>query len=258
MHLELPSLYIPYNFKSVTLNENCGPSFIPPFARAVEDDDLAPMLEAVQKAIDVDVGILTEGDFYYAMTVMRIMVYKRNPLVARWQCTGGEVFERNDTGERWTQSHIDAYVTQWNNAEDKEGLIDPNLIMLTAVPCNHSNEEVVSVPDLFIHTLPDPEEAPFQLDPRLDFPRAALIPEAYELSDSPDHGPFVRVAKWVRDGKTLFDKIEMVQSDMDLYEAAIDAERKYRHGVTRYIAKTCRACGNQNTILMEVKALSFL
>lgn len=258
MHLELPSLYLPYNFKSVNLNENCGPVFIAPFARSAEDDDMKPALEAVQRVIDVDVNVLTEGDFYYIMTVLRILAFKRNPLVASWRCNGGEVIKRGDTGERWTLGQLESYVNQWNDAEDKSGMVDPNTIEVEIVPCLHDNEENVTVDDLIIHTLPDPEEAPFVLDPRLDFPRAGLIPEAYDLSDDPDYGPFVRVAKWVREGKTMLDKIELVQNSMELYEAAIHAERTYRHGVTKYIVKQCRACSNMNTIAMEVRPLSFL
>lgn len=258
MHLELPSHYLPYNFKSVNLNENVGPAFISKFARSMEDDDMKPLLQAVQCAIDVDVNTLTEGDFYYTLTMMRLMVFKRNPLVARWQCNGGQVFERKDTGERWTVQQLESYVNNWNNAEDKEGLVDPDTIQVEVVACRHDNEEEVSADDLMMHTLPDPEEAPFVLDPRLDYPRAGLIPEAYDLSDDEDFGPFVRVAKWVRNGVTLLDKIELIQNDMSLYEAALHAERTYRHGISRYILKECRACGNPNTLLMEVKAASFL
>lgn len=258
MHLELPSQYTPYNFKSVNLNDNIGPIYIPAFARAVEDDDLKYLLQGVQKAIDIDVGMLTEGDFYYTLTVMRILAYKKNPLMARWTCSGSEVFKRLDTGETWTEEQVSAYVDMWHAAEDKTGITDPDDIQIEPTYCTHQNEEVVGVGDLILHTLPTADETPYDLDSRLDYPRASLLPEAYELSDDLEYGPFVRVAKWVRAGETLVDKIEMVMNNMELYELALHAERNYRHGVTRYIVKTCKACGNHNTLEMEVSAMSFL
>lgn len=258
MHLTLPSMYVPYNFKSVNLADKLSPSFVAKFSRAVDDDDLKYTLEAVQTAIDIDVNLLTEGDFFYTLAVMRIMAFKRNPLIARWQCTGSELYEREDTGERWTPEQLNAYVSAWEAAEDKTGIIHPNDIQISVVPCNFNNEEIVSVQDLIIHTLPDVDEPQIELDPRLDYPRAALIPEAYELSDDLEYGPFVRVAKWVREGKTLIDKIELVMADMDLYEAALNAERTIRHGVTRYIAKSCKACDHTNSIEMEISSESFL
>lgn len=255
MHLELPSRYIPYNFKSVSLL-NVSPAFIAPMSRAVEDDSLAPVLEAVQLCIDVDVKELTEGDFFYVLTALRILAFKRNHLVARWQCNGGMLFERKDTNERLTLGQVDAIVEQYREAEDKTGLIDPDQLQVELVSCEHRNEEPVTMDDLIMYMLPEDDSV--NLDPRLDFPRARLISEAYDLSDDPDYGPFVRVAKWVRDGDTLLDKIEMIKNDMDLFELAHQAESNYRHGISRYIVKTCRACGNQNTIAMEVKAASFI
>lgn len=257
MHIELPSRYIPYNFKTVTLLP-FSPMCIPPMSRSVENDDLQPLLDAVDRCIDVDVNQLTEGDFYYVLTMMRLHAFKRNPLVARWTCNGGMVFRRMDTNEIWTEEEMNAYVKMWHEAEDREGMVDPDTIQVEPELCNHHNEENVTDENLIVHYLPDPQEKPFQLEPRLDFPRARLIPEAYELSDDEEFGPMVRVAKWVRAGDTLIEKIELVSQDMDLYEAALEAERTYRHGVTKYVVKTCRACGNDNTLQMEVSAMSFL
>ncbi len=257
MLLALPSRYIPYNFKQVNL-KTISPAAIPFFARAVETDDLAPVLEAMQTCIDVDVNELTEGDFYYILTIMRVVIFKRNALVARWRCQS-DMFQRPDTKERWTRQNLLDYVEAWNSGV-REGMVDPATLPLDSVVCDFNNEEKVEPDDLILHYLPEQTEdsVPLQLHPSLDFPRARHLAECYQLSDDVDHGPLVRVAKWVRDGRTIMEKIDLIMADMDLYELALDAEANYRHGVTRYVKKKCRCCDEYNTLHMEVTPQSFL
>lgn len=252
MLLNLPSHYIPYNFKEVHLTD-IKPKIIPLMAQAVEQNDFQYALDAVQTVIDTDVGYLTEGDFYYVLYVLRIKAFKRNMLVARWKCAS-DVFKRGDTGERWTQEQLTSYFNHWTNG-NKEGMIDPDLIPVDVVRCDTENEANVEVDDLIVIELD--KDAPYELDQRLDFPRARFIPESYVISEDPGIGSLVRVARWLRDGNTMMEKVQMITENMELYELALEAETKYRHGVTRNIVKHCSFCGEPNSLAMEVRPSSF-
>lgn len=252
MLLNLPSHYIPYNFKEVHIT-TITPKIIPLMAQAVEQNDFQYALDAVQTAIDTDVGYLTEGDFYYVLYVLRIMAFKRNMLVARWRCAS-DVFRREDNGERWTQDQLTSYFNHWTNG-NREGMTDPNEIQLEVVPCDTDNEANVEVQDLIVIELD--KDAPYELDQRLDFPRAKFIPESYVISEDPGIGSLVRVARWLRDGETMMEKVKRITEDMELYELALEAETKFRHGVTRHIVKTCSFCGEPNSLAMEVRPSSF-
>jgi hypothetical protein len=100
-----------------------------------------------------------------------------------------------------------------------------------------------------------------ELDARLDFPRVKLLEdltqanedkEAYKKEGDTGKSKFdlgslilLDAAKWVKEGKNIFDKIKALedQDNLELYEIASKTNKALQFGVYEYTLVSCARCG---------------
>lgn len=252
---KLPSRTLPYSFKEITMSPFRMPQIMLA-SRAVSTESMAPMIEALDKVIDVDVRELTDGDFFYLLAYQRIVNYT-SPLVARWTCDG-IVFRENDGLSRtFTQQQMASLVAEYEQADEeaRADLQDPNKLIVTADTCGHANLENIVFEDLKIAQLPEDLVLPLGID----FPRVSTLVDAIEMRKDVDMRNIVNAARWVAEGSTLAEKLEVLESqtDLALFERALQAQTTIAHGAARIISKLCTACGESSDHLLDISPETF-
>lgn len=250
----LPSRTIPYQVKQINVNP-FRPKQLAHLSRAIYLESMAPAIVAMQEVCDFDVNLMTPGDFYFFLTWQRFNCLKRS-VSAKWQC-GGLAYKREGTGEVYTVERITQVVNNWKAAEglpEQSKLEDPNKIKFNVEACHCVNEKSITFADFETVFLADEK-----LDPRLDYPRVMHMVEYNELIGDPVYGKIAGPARWVLEGKTLKDKIDILfaQEDMDLFEAAANADANNVHGVSRLVKLQCDVCGSFHTFQTTIDPASF-
>lgn len=248
---ELPSGNMPYNFKELSVT-SLRPKHMTAFSESVLTENLQPAIEALGETIDADINVLTFGDFYFLMLYHRF--HSRNiPFPVAWNCLGA-VIQEVATNKRYTYAEIKHIVDQYENAEDKTGLINPNTMRAEEVECAHANRTTLDFSDFEIVHLSGPIE-----DSRFDFPRVKILSEYADLQRDVALQHVASVAAWLRDGETLRDKIHILteQEDFVLFDAATEVRQKYDHGVARNVSKKCAFCGEAHQFNVMIGPQSF-
>lgn len=250
----LPSRTIPYQVKQITL-KLFRPKQLGLLSKAVYLESMEPAIEAMQEVCDYDVNLMTPGDFYFLLAWQRFNALKREAPVT-WECEGA-AFIRTDNGEIYTSDRIQRIIKSWEDAAGtpaQAALENPNEITFDARVCGAVNIKQITFDDFHTIFLPDT-----QLDSRLDFPRVMAMVEYDKLINDPTYSRIVGPARWIAEGRTLMDKIDILfaQEDMGLFEAAAFANANYTHGISRSIRKQCDTCGNFHTFTTSIEPASF-
>lgn len=241
----LPSRTLPYQVKQFGMRPFLVPQIMQ-LSRAVALKTVAPMIEALDSVLDFDAHQLTDGDFYYLLSWQRLEAYKHSPLLAQWTCSS-LVFQEQDGLKRvFTRDKLVQMVDEFDSAseEERENLEDPEKLILTSRQCGHKNSLPISMRDLDIVYLSDNDCLP----ERLDYPRVSTLADALARKDNPDTRMIVQAARWVREGRTLDEKMEVLtaQPDLSLLEQALRMSALSNHGVLRILTKHCEACGEKS------------
>lgn len=249
MSSELPSATIPYNFKGIEVSK-LKPKHLIDFSEAIVLESLEPVISAVGETIDVDVNELTFGDFYYILMHHRFNS-RQLPMRADWACTGEVYKSGNNT---YTMADIQAMVQQYDEAEDKDDLINPYEIPVDAAACNYPNRFELQLSDFEITRLESPID-----DPRFDFPRVRILSQYAETQNNPRLEKIAQIAAWVKEGDTIHDKIRVLsdQDDFEMFDAAEAMRQRFDHGVNRKLVKHCRSCGQPHEIGVFIGPQSF-
>lgn len=217
---DLPSNFHPYPDRDRLLIRPFAITELKLVARAIETGDSDFITQAIDNCIDFPVTQLTIADYFYLYYWMRIQSYPNTPHYMEWKCD--EVHEGHT--------------------------------------CNHENVTPLTHKELKVVYLEDLSFDLTQLDPRLDFPRVALLQDLAlaqesktaikegrnkEATFSLDDLVLVNAAKWIKEGETLRDKIAVLerQPNLELYEVASKTNKAFEYGVYEYAMVNCGRCG---------------
>lgn len=250
----LPSRTVPYQVKQIGVNP-FRPKQLGLLGKSIFLESMQPAIEAMQEVCDVDVNLITPGDFYFLLAWQRFNSLKRE-VTATWECSGTK-YTREDTGEIYKTQRIIRTTENWNAAEgtaEQAQLENPADLRFDLKYCGEHNMAALAFADFTTVFLPDVE-----LDSRLDYPRVMTMVEYDKLITDPVYHKIVGPARWVAEGRTLKDKIEILfaQDDMSLMEAAANANANIAHGIGRQVGKECAACGSTHFFSASIEPASF-
>lgn len=215
---DIASNFLPYESRNSILARPFSVVELKLIARAIETGDADFITQAIDNCVDIPVHELTITDYFHIYYWMRISSYPNTPHYMEWVCD-----------------------------EEHDGQA-----------CNHENLTPLTQSELRVVYLSDLGYKPGDLDPRLDFPRVSLLQDLHlareskeliaqkkEAEFSLDDLVLINAAKWIKAGKTLRDKIKILeaQPDLELYELASKANKAYEHGVHESAFVKCGRCG---------------
>lgn len=240
--MQLPSKMLPYEFETLTMRDFGMPELME-ISRALHSRSWKHVVNALSAVLDQDVNVLTDGDFYALLSCQRFYGYKESPLQCSWKC-GGSIFEEiGGLLRRFTVQDMKDMVKAYDeaDAEERKDMTDIDQLKLTELPCSHHNVRKLTHADLTYVYLEDAS-----LPQGLDFPRVdTLVDSLVAKEDDPDSERIIQAARWVKEGDSLDEKMEILasQPDLRLFERALQAELTIRHGVSQIIILPCSECG---------------
>ena len=252
----LPSKTLPYPVKSIEMAP-FRVAQIMQLSRAVALQSIQPAVEALDSVMEFDANLLTDGDFYYLLAWQRIKAYSQSPLRAAWEC-GGMVFQEREGLQRtFTKKQLADLVEEYDTApeEEKALLTDPNDLIVTSKVCGHFNQVDITMDLLHTVQLEDNQT----LAPGLDYPRVNTLADSQTRRDNPEQQNIVQAARWIAEGKTLDEKLAVLESqpDLSLFESALQANATIRHGLSRIVTVACEECGEPANHSFDVRPETF-
>lgn len=238
----LPSQGIPYKGRMEKF-------FIRPFrlpelrllSKAVEIQELGPLIRAVDAVISHDVMDLTIGDFYYVLLWLRMYSMPDTPQIIEWYCDQ-PYYTHNETKAALLYS-----METWPTAE----VMDEQY---SAVSCDTHNTSVVHIPTVEILSL----EEDFVLDPDFDFPRVAILESLNSALLDTEISMLAPAIQWMK-GTTWEEKIATLEADtsLALFGKALKINKTVLHGINEQVTFSCRRCRVEHTTTLKLNAASF-
>jgi hypothetical protein len=254
----MPSRGLPYDkgLKDLEMDAFKVPNILK-LSRAIALESYVPVIDALNDVlINFDAASLTDGDFFYLLGYQRLK-NMTSALVADWNCPDLLLREQDGLEREFTKSEMVALVEKYAAASEEEraGMTNPDELMVITVSCDHHNNRDVTFGDLQILQLNEG----LKLDDALDFPRIRTYPDLLQFRIDPDLSLVAEAARWVRDGVSLQDKIDILtaQPDLVLFEKALTANTKYQHGVGRIFTLPCHKCGSIKELSIDLSASIF-
>jgi len=204
------------------------------------------ILRAVDMAISCDVNILTDGDYEYVMAWLRLNSYPKAPSLVKWKCKKLNVIESKG---RAFYTKPDAF--QMTEKELKARGLEYEV-------CNADNNEIVHNVKTDIMTFDD-DDLVMPYDD-LDFPRINTMVELLQLlEDHPELEHHARIARWVKEGITLKEKMRIIedQEDFEMYSRIQECIKRFKHGIQEDMHLRCRTCGNEIDYKAKPNLLTF-
>mgnify|MGYP006421224939 CR=1 FL=1 len=195
-----------------------------------EGNGLEHILRAVNMCLSCDVNILTDGDLEYVMAWLRQYSFPKTPSLVTWYCRKVN------------------FVYSTNKAFYEHDQPDENTIVnlgLEREQCNKENNEIVHNAKMMVDTLDDDDLTMAYSD--LDFPRVGTLTDYHTLLyEYPEDWYEAKVARWVREGNTLDEKIQALRknNDPNQYKRILECMKRYHHGIHEKMKLRCRGCGN--------------
>lgn len=238
----LPSDFHPYPFKELKIRP-FGVTELKMVARAIEYKSNDYIRQAVDACINVPVDILTIPDYHFLWYWLRIESYPSTPYYMPWECD--------------------------EPVKGEDGQVSEHAV------CGHDNMSPLQRTSIETIHLKDVGFDPSNFDHRLDFPRVSLLSDLEEaeasrkkLQEQKELGAeelsyadlmLVNAAKWVKEGKTIREKIAVLeaQGDLNLYEAALKVAKQLHYGVFEFAFVTCGRCGAKRRYRVSLDAPSF-
>jgi len=252
----LPSKTVPYQVKSFEMKP-FRVAQIMQLSRAVALQSIQPAVDALDGVMEFDANLLTDGDFYYLLAHQRIHAYAHSPLQATWTCSGLVFAEKEGLKRNFTKQQLADLVEEYDTVPDTEKhlLTDPSELIVTSKLCGHENQFDITM-EMLNTVFLDPE---LKLAPGLDFPRVSTLGESQNRRDNPEQQNIVQAARWVSEGKTIDDKIAVLEAQPDLvmFEQALRANATIRHGLSRIVTVHCAACGEPANHSFDVRPETF-
>jgi hypothetical protein len=230
---ELPSEFLPYPDRQFIMVRPFSVKELKLIARSIETGNVDYITQAIDNCIDIDVYELTIPDYYYLYYWFRIESYPNTPHYMEWVCD--------------------------ETVKDKV--------------CGYENTSQLTQASIKLVHLKTDLGFTGITDTRLDYPRVSLLedlntanadrkaltkkeqPEQFSLDDL----VLVDAAKWIKEGRTIFDKLKILdqQRDLSLYESASAANKALQYGVYEFTTVTCRGCGAKRRYRVLLDAPKF-
>lgn len=217
---DLPSNFHPYPGRDHILVRPFSVTELKLIARSIETGDADFITQAIDNCVNIDVYDLVISDYFFLYYWLRIQSYPNTPHYMEWKC---------------------------DEVKDSK-------------TCDHENVTPLTQKELKVVYLNDLGFDSALLDPRLDFPRVRLLQDLNiaeadkksltdgakkDVTFSMDDILLVNAAKWIKEGDTLREKIEILeaQGDLELYEKASKTNKALSFGVYEYAMVSCSRCG---------------
>lgn len=200
---------------------------------SIEYRGITHIIRAVNMAISCDVDVLTDGDFEYVMAWLRMNSYPKAPSLVTWVCKKINVV-RKDNRAFYTEP--DAFMLNEHELAERG---------LEYETCEARNNEIVHNGQVIVHSFDDGDTALTHDD--LDFPRVSTLAGYHTIkSERPDLEYHARIARWLKAGSTLEEKMEILlqSGSLDQYNRILKSMSRYKHGISEQLKLRCRTCGN--------------
>lgn len=240
---DLPSNFLPYPDRDHIMIRPFSVQELKLIARAIETGRVEYVVQAIDNCIDIDVDELALQDYFYLYYWLRIESYPNTPHYMEWECD--------------------------EPVKDEDGNPTEHL-------CGKENVTPLTKTDLNTIYLEDLGFDINTLDPRLDFPRTKLLgsieainklKEVYKQANqlpsnseyTIDDLVFVNAAKWLKEGSSLREKLEILgnEPDLRLFELASKLDQALTFGVYEYSIVKCMGCGAERRYRVLLDAPRF-
>lgn len=215
------------------------------FSQAVSNNNPANFAEGISLLLNIPLTQLTIGDFYTVVTYLRCSSFKNTPLSLSWVCDGYWYTEGNSP--------------ELIKAPDARELIQENTgTRLIPHSCGHTNTQTFAYEDIAKVYLPETVEIDTSM---YAIPHAGLYAEYVRLAQDAAMRELLPSIQWLREGKTLAQKLEWLkqqgEADLDIFDQASKYNEMYVHGTSNKLIGTCSKCGTQVAQKFELTAESF-
>lgn len=253
---EIPSRMYPYQQDVIKMTK-FGVKQLMLISRAVYLNSIEPVIEALDQVTDIDAYTLTDGDFFYLLTLQRVAAYENNPLVASWYCDA-TVYKTED-GKTYTKDDLRKLVEDYDLAEDKTDLVNPDSVIITEHKCSHLNTLPISTKDLSVVYLEKPITNNAGITTvEVDYPRINTLAQSHIDLTIPEKAMLVNAARLIKktdDDTDQFDILEKL--DPATVQALMDLSNNTKHGLSTIVTKSCSKCGHAANHRLEVNAQLF-
>lgn len=224
--------YEPYDFNEIMVREfNVSELKLIHLSMHSRSRPIMHLLRAIQFCCSVDVMKLTDGDFEFIMAYIRKMSYPSAPLLVHWDCNKVNVVKKTDrtfyTGPKLTEREMELQGYEYEKCDTKN----------VEIVNQHRQELILLDDDNFTVT----EEG-------VDFAYVGTLPDYYDyVEEHPEDELLAKCARWVREGDTFAEKLEILsnQPDLELFERIQFCMKKYEHGVVNSMNLRCRVCDDR-------------
>lgn len=178
------------------------------------------IIRALNAVSNIDMSVLTEADFRFAMAWLRLASYPEAPTFVRWKCTQHVVEDAN--------GDVDRFAT-----EDDENFVE----------CGHENNELVSNAQTRISSVDDDFDG---LPEFADFPRMNTLQAYYDhIEEFPEDAELADIARHCAYGNTLKEKIRALdQLSVPQFMYLLKLRREW-YGVYEILNLRCKRCNNR-------------
>lgn len=255
--LDLPSNFIPYQFKSVSACHLKG-YHQSKFSRAAKEDKIRYVVEAIGSTLEDSVSAfeLTPADFYFIMYWQRVNSYSSMPLITEALCETAEHLNKVYNGYKETEDGELKYL-------DEASLKNPLILKSTTLDVKQLSSLDLSEFEPIIHyllgfeTMRDVVDTTETLEKMvqksLDNPKLDLDIEGYTWLAA-------KAAFLDKTGRSLDDRIEIVKkmttAETNLLDKYIEVVTDY--GVSDSTTFKCKECGGFTEIKFSINPLTFL
>jgi hypothetical protein len=227
--------FAPYDFKALYIRPFTVADVIALAQGSAETNSrVSHVIRTVNSAISQDVRLLTDGDFEYVMAGLRLHSYPKAPNQVHWTCKKPIVVPVGSDDNL-------SVMSEENDTPDRE----LKLKNLVRKPCDNRNVEIVHNVKLDIQALNDDDLViPYS---EIDFPRVATLSDYFlHIKDYPEDKYAARIARWLKKGATLAEKMELLNSaSTTTYNRILECQTRYYHGISESMTLKCRVCGNK-------------
>jgi hypothetical protein len=200
------------------------------FSQSVQNKNPDNFVEAVKNVINIPLHFLTLGDFYFIVTHLRCDAFKNSPLSLTWRCDGFW-YTSKDSDELITSTGARSILESEDN------------IRLFPHSCGEHNHKEYTFADIGVVYLSDTVDIDTEI---YSIPGAGLYAEYVRLSKEPTLVHLLPAIQWIKEGKTLKQKLEWLKTqqpnEMDIFDQASRHQEKYSHGVRNTLFGKCKKC----------------
>jgi len=236
----LPSYGIPYGDRDLKVYiRSFKLAELKLLSRAVELDEVAHLMRAVDNCISFPVEELSIGDFFYVLLWLRMYSMPKSPYVVEWRCEQ-PYFTNKETRKPLLYSDKD-----WPTVNELK-------TDYTVENCGTENTSIVHNSNIEILSLP----YDFVLPQGFDFPRMSCYDDRAKALKDPEWAQLALAIQWLP-GHTWKQKVEYAERNVDAIGEALELNRRISFGISEEATFSCRRCRVEHKTKLTLNALTF-